>query len=47
MASTYDEELNLQQIKKINDSKRILDYLFNSNQTPEVSFYLLQDNMLE
>ena len=39
MASTYDEELILQQIKKSNDSKRILDYLFNSNQTPKVSSY--------
>ena len=40
MASTYGKELILQQIKKINDSKRILDYLFNSNQAQEVSIII-------
>ena len=38
MASTYDEEFILQEIKEINKSQSILDYLFTSNQTPEVSF---------
>ena len=37
MATTYDEEKILQQIQHLNDSQHIFDFLFNNNNTPDVS----------
>ena len=37
MASNYDEEFIFQEIKKFNVNMRILDCLFNSNQTTKAS----------
>ena len=37
MATTYDEERILQQFLHLNDSRHIFDFLFNTNDTPDVS----------
>ena len=37
MATTYDEEKILQQLQHLNDSQHIFDFLFNNNNTPDVS----------
>ena len=37
MATTFDEERFLQQIQHLNESRRVFDFLFNNNDTPDVS----------
>ena len=44
MATTYDEERILQQIQQLNDSRRIFDFLFNNNDTPDVSIFIFSWN---